>query len=139
LDEANVTRDPWEGLLPITQDPEVRGPAETAVVRRMKHGTNKSDRIIVMHSMTGDGMLSHPEFHGLIDEVQDDGRAVLRPLHPQCTAGCIWPSNIQAADYHKCLHADQFMLYVLERLDVCFTERYSRDAAMVLVLDSKST
>ena len=90
-------------------------------------GTGKGTRLIVVHAMTRDGLLS-ADGH----QRQEDTKDLVDYAE---TAEWVFVGPVRKGDYHKNFDGKKFMRWVTERLIPAFKEKYE-NKKMILVLDN---
>lgn len=91
-------------------------------------GTGKGQRLIIVHAISEDGLLSVPDEGRLEDDTWELKEEAL-------TAEWVFVGKIRKADYHKNMNGDNFMKWVQKRLIPAFEAIYP-DKKMILVLDN---
>ena len=103
MDETYLDLSPGSGTLPFPSDHAHRGVAEQHCqpLGKMKHATQTGDRLVAVHAMTGDGLLCHPDFQGLVEGTNEEGFPRLREGNPMLTAELVWHSASREPDHHS--------------------------------------
>ena len=91
-------------------------------------GSNSGKRIIVLHAMTKDGMLTMPDV---------DPSNILSEKYLSCALvfAEVNVDDITPADYHNSINGEKFVMWMQNRLIPTFKARYP-DKKMYLVLDN---
>ena len=137
MDETFLDLSPGKCSFSYHASAKKRGPIETEVLKNMKHKTQTGDRLIAVHAVTGDGLLAHPEFQGVVEGTDAEGLPVLREDNKLLTAELVWHSDSKDPDYHKALRGEVFITWLKTRLQPTFQARYGKQARMILFLDSE--